>query len=120
MGESIEDNASPSIKEYFNELFNYALYLGMTPSQFWEEDTDLILNYVKAEEMRQKTRTQEINFMSWLSGSYVLKAVSVCLSNKNKYPNRPIPLTEEEIEERNNDSLLKLKEELIAEAKKGM
>ena len=114
MGESVEE-PSPSIKDYFNELFSYALLLGMPSSEFWNGDTDWLNSYIEAGKMKQR-RDNENN---WLNGLYVQMAVASCLSKDAKYPKRPIPITQEEIDERNNRSLLKLREELIAEAKKG-
>ena len=111
MGESV-NNASPSIKEYFNELFTHALSIGMSSHDFWEEDCSLLLNYVEAEKMRQKRKNTEC----WLNGVYVMYAVGANLSKNAHYPRKPILLTQEEIDEENNLSLLRLKEELEAEA----
>ena len=114
MGESVSESTSPSLRDYFNELFTYALSIGMTPHQYWEEETDLFLNYYEAEKMRQQRRNTEC----WLSGLYVNYAVASCLNKHAKYPKKPIPLTQEEVDERNNASLLRLREELRAEAER--
>lgn len=116
MGEGIiQPSPSITIKDYFDELFTYALSVGMSPRQFWDEDVTLLKYYVEAETLRQERKNTEC----WLAGYYVMHAVASNLSKNAKYPRRPIALTQEEIDRRNNDSLLKLREELIAEAKKG-
>lgn len=105
MGSEVENNTT--LKEYFDKLFQYALSIGMTPHEFWEDDIDLFNHYHQAELIRQRKRNNEM----WLQGLYVYNAVGSLapvlngLSKEHRakaYLKRPIPLTEEErIEEQN-------------------
>ena len=116
MGEGIGESRPLLIKDYFNELFNYALSIGMTPSQFWDEDVMLLNNYFEAEKIRQERANTE----AWLHGLYVYIAIGRCFAKKPQaYLTKPVAITQDEIDRRNNETLLKLREELIAEAKKG-
>lgn len=105
MGSEIgEETETTTLKEYFDRLFEYALSIGMTPYQFWEEDVELFNRYYGAEMIRQRKRNNEI----WLQGLYIYNAIG-CLApilnmgskdHKAKpYMSKPIPITEEEIEE---------------------
>ena len=87
--------------EYLNELFAYALSVGMNYEQYWHEDPALINCYIRAEEIKQRKRNNEM----WLQGLYVYQAVGSLIhlanpfSKKHKaerYLKQPIPLTEEE------------------------
>ncbi len=83
-------------ESFFDEQLDYALQIGMTPSQFWYDNPRLILNYqekFKAEQMRQQQ-------MIWLQGAYVKNALQSTilvagLADKNtaqrmpKYPEMP-------------------------------
>ena len=61
-----------SYHEKFEELFPYYLSLGMTPSQYWDEDATLVIHYRKAEEYRRNRANQE----AWLQGAYFYEALS--------------------------------------------
>ena len=37
-----------------------------------------------------------IDYTAWKNGLYVMKAVAVCVNDKNKYPDRPIEMKSEE------------------------
>lgn len=92
------------ILNYLNELFAYALSIGMTYDQYWKEDPILLLSYVKAEEIKQSKRNNEL----WLQGLYVQIAIGNLVPVLNpfskehkprKYLERPIPITEKERQE---------------------
>ncbi len=101
MGGKEIDTDPPSIEEYFNKLFSYALTIGMTYEQYWYYDPYLLLNYMEAEEFK----TRRMNEKLWLQGLYNHIALNTSLSNafsKNshaKYPDSPIPITRKEQEE---------------------
>lgn len=102
MGESGRITAEAiSPIEYLDELFAYALSLGMTFDQYWYEDPYLINAYVKAESIRQKKKNTEL----WLNGAYIYQAIGCLVPVLNPfskehrakpYLKRPIPITEEE------------------------
>ena len=56
----------------FEEAFPYYLALGMTYDQFWEQDSDLVKYYRKAQEIR----FEEQNRLAWLQGMYVYEAIA--------------------------------------------
>lgn len=76
----------------------------MTPDQYWNGDTWLVRDYLKAEEFRREKE----NYNAWLNGVYVAKAISATICNafidKNAsadtYPERPYPLNGESEEEK--------------------
>jgi hypothetical protein len=64
--------AATSYREIFeNALPNY-LFMGMTPEQFWNEDSTLVVAYRKAFEMKQEAD----NTRMWLQGAYIYDAIS--------------------------------------------
>ena len=72
--------------------------MGMTYHEFWDEDAELVRYYQMAYQRRQRMVIWE----AWLQGMYIYSAFSTVYSNawsKNstaKYPDKPIPLTEED------------------------
>lgn len=77
--------------------------MGMTESQFWDEDPRLAKFYSQAYKLKRKIENEQ----AWLEGLYNLDAFAVVLANafskrgakQEKYLERPIdmfPLTEEE------------------------
>lgn len=69
----------------------------MTYEEYWERDPYLIKDYVKAHELKNEQKNQEM----WLNGFYTLEALSVVLNNAFKksgsaavsYPDKPYPIT---------------------------
>lgn len=59
------------IINYLYELFAYALSIGMNYEQYWYDDPMLINSYIKAEEIRQVKKNNEL----WLQGLYVYIAI---------------------------------------------
>ena len=90
--------------DYLNELGAYGISIGMSAKEYWEDDPKYILNFIKAEEIRQRKRNNEL----WLQGFYVYNAIGNLVpilnpfSKEHKarpYMKEPIPLTEEEKKE---------------------
>lgn len=52
-------------------MLDYALTLGMTPEQYWNDDPRLILNYEKKYQNEQNVMRQK----AWLVGAYVKSAL---------------------------------------------
>ena len=105
-GKEVEQKTTTpqQIIDYLYDLFAYALYLGMTYEQYWYDDPLLLNSYLKAEEIRRRTKNQEM----WLQGLYVHIAVGDLVPVLNpfskdhkakKYLDKPIPLTQQEKEE---------------------
>ena len=101
------------ILNYLNELFAYALSIGMTYDQYWKDDPILLLSYIKAEEIKQSKRNNEL----WLQGLYVQIAIGNLVPVLNpfskehkprKYLDRPIPITEKERQEYEQAKLNKM------------
>ena len=44
----------------------------------------------------RENQVKYIEFQSWLTGAYVLKAIGYAMSKKNKYPDNPLTQQEEE------------------------
>lgn len=94
----------------------------MTYEEYWEYDPYLINAYVRADELRQKRKDQEL----WLQGLYVYHAVGNLAPvlngfSKNpkpkKYPEFPFSTSQEAIEQSKADKfkqqLLKMSKEKI-------
>ena len=92
-----------SFAEAFDKAFPTYLLLGMSPSQYWDEDASLVRFYREADILRRRRE----NVQMWTQGRYVYEAMSSALSAlfaKSKsdiypYPEEPFPITKEEVEE---------------------
>lgn len=86
----------------FEKCLPTYLSIGMTASEYWDDDCRLVISYRKAHEIR----TSRMNQSAWLMGVYMYDALC-CVSpvlhafakNGTKpipYPKEPHPITEEE------------------------
>lgn len=101
---NIDDILSPnkrkSFTEFFDEVFPYFLEMGMTYDLFWNDRVELAKCYIKANQLRNKRKNQEM----WQQGLYVKAAIASTVGNmftKNKsdkieYPSEPLPITKRE------------------------
>lgn len=108
-----EEDSSSSVRrltfgEYFREWFPFYLNCGMTRDEYWNQDSSLVGDYLRAYIMKR----DEKNYFAWLHGAYNYNALSAALANfgmglsgkhgkPEKYPNEPTPIrakTEEELE----------------------
>lgn len=96
--------------------------IGMSYDEFWNQDVTLVRVYLKAKELRDKQRNQEL----WLQGLYVYEALcdaSPLLRftmrkgsiQPNPYVAEPYPMTELEVKAREERELRKKEERLKAE-----
>lgn len=79
-----------SYREKFEELFPYYLSLGMTEEQYWDRDSQLVVYYREAEELRTSRTNQEL----WLQGAYFYEAItraSPLLHAFAKKGTKPVP-----------------------------
>ncbi len=92
--------------EQFYDHFPFYLSIGMTADEYWNQDCTLTKYYLKAFEMRQKRKNEEL----WLQGLYVYEALGDVApllhafakpgTTANPYPNKPYPRTAKEALER--------------------
>lgn len=103
MGDCVTDNPPQETKrwgEVFEEQAPFYLSIGMTADEYWRGYPRLAREYRES----YKLTLQRENYMAWLQGMYVAKAVESTICNAflgkgkkpNKYPDEPFPLTEEE------------------------
>ena len=102
MGDGEITSPHKTFTEYFNELFPAYLAMGMTWTQFWEDEPELTIAYRKSDMIRKRQKNEEL----WLEGMYVAEALSATVGNmfakgqKHQYPTEPFPITVEEQQER--------------------
>ena len=117
MGDSQVKDSPKTFTEIFENVFPYYLAMGMSYTQFWEEEPQLCAAYRKADEIRRRRMNEEL----WLNGIYTAEALASTVGNmfskgtKHKYPTEPKPITRDEIEER-RERAEKLKMEKIKAA----
>ena len=105
--------AATSYREIFDNAFPHYLYMGMTPEQFWEGDSNLVVAYRKAFEMKQEADNQRL----WLQGAYVYDAISRLVplmhpfakkgTKAEPYLDKPYPLKEGNTEDKPEDKNIK-------------
>ena len=93
-----EDNHPFSCSEQFNRCFSWYLSIGMTPEQYWDQDSTLTIYYREAERHRE----DKFNRRAHLQGLYIYEAlcdvapVMVAFPAKNAkpsmYPTKPYEL----------------------------
>lgn len=101
------DSATAPLSTYtekFDELFPHYLAIGMTEEQYWDKDSQLVVAFRKAEEIRTSRKNQEM----WLQGAYIYDAlcrVSPIFHAFAKKGTKPVPylseaysLTEKQVE----------------------
>ena len=72
---------------------------GMSSKEFWEDDPQLYWSYRTFYLKKMQSQAEEINYTSWLNGSYTYLATSVSLNNafskqKIDYPKKPMGMEE--------------------------
>lgn len=86
-----------SYSDVFRKALPYYLSLGMTQEEFWDGESDLVIYYRKAEELKTKRANQQ----AWLQGRYFLDALTASPFTKAfmkkgakvpPYPQEPYPL----------------------------
>ena len=122
-GSEQENDASPplSYSEQFHKVFPMYLAMGMTYEQFWDGDSILVVDYRKADEIRNDKLNQQL----WLQGMYIYEAlcdVAPILrafpkkgTKPHKYPAEPYAISQKERKQKSEQ-----KEKLVAEKGKAM
>jgi hypothetical protein len=93
-----------SFAEWADELCPYYMALGVPYNDYWYGDYTMLPYYIKAHEMRNAQRNQEL----WMQGLYIHDAMSIVMSNAFRkksdeiipYPKEPYPITKEEADNR--------------------
>lgn len=79
------------------------LVFGMSYDEYWYGSTRMHIAYRKKYEIEQRKQ----NEMMWLSGLYMRSAIASVLSDKAEYFDEPLPLTEEDMAERERQEKMK-------------
>ena len=93
MGDYLE---SPKFVDIFNTYFPLYLSYGMSYSEYWDESPSLAIAYKKAHELNLRRKNEEL----WLQGVYFTRAIACCLDKKSKYPEEPLPITQQQLDEK--------------------
>ncbi|NCC99912.1 MAG: hypothetical protein EOL95_09485 [Bacteroidia bacterium] len=75
--EHSQDNEEKTTDMFFQQILDYALFLGMSVDDFWFADPNLIINY----EITYKKKQIEKEQSMWLMGQYVKVAIESSVSN---------------------------------------
>lgn len=117
--------------DIFDKVCPFYMSIGMTYDEYWHGDIDAPKFYLEAYQQKSERELSQKNYEAWLSGYYIYDAlcnvapIFNALSTKHQaypYRNKPIPITDKEMEEfkqdERNDRLQKLKEVLLNSSKK--
>ena len=86
-GELLTEAPPQPIKTYteqFHEVFPFYLSIGMTYELFWLEDSALVRDYRKADELHQERK----NYEAWLQGAYIYDAFCAVSPVMNAFAKR--------------------------------
>ena len=97
-----EESAGAGAKGTFKRAFReewlpMALSVGLTKEELGHMTPADIEPYIKKYEIRQKSRLEEINFQSWMTGLYFTHALACAFSQDGSYPQAPFELFQDEI-----------------------
>ena len=131
MGEGVKSSPhedTKTIKEAFEDVCPYFMAIGMTYDEFWNKDPHIAKTFLKAHEIKEKQENKRLwlqgyyNYIAFMYVSPVLHAFGKKGTKPIPYPNQPIPLSQEEVEEREEvareNRLLTLKQKLLASSNK--
>lgn len=107
-----------SYSKVFEDVFPYYMAMGMSYEQFWNDNPKLAYYYRKAHEIK----LQQSNEQMWLQGMYMAYAINSTVGNMfkkksqkpNEYPSEPLPITQEQIEEKKRKEAIRKQEEIKA------
>lgn len=63
--------------------------MGVSESQFWNMNPRRLAPFVKADQIRLERQ----NYIAWITGAYIQRAIASCLSRQAEYPEKPERLT---------------------------
>lgn len=73
-----------------NVYLPQALTIGVDYDLFWSLNPRKLQPFVKSFKMKQKIKTEDINFQTWLQGIYFGKALVASLDKNQEYFEKPI------------------------------
>lgn len=131
MGEGVKTSPREehkTIKEAFEEICPYFMAIGMTYDEFWNKDPHIAKMFLKADEIKQKRLNEQLwlqGYYNYIAFAYVSPILNPFAKKGTKalsYPNKPIPLNNEDVLNREEQARqlrkLKLKQKLLASVKK--
>lgn len=74
------------------EWLPLALSIGVKNAEFWNLNPLKLEPYIRAHEIREKRRLEEINFEGWIVGVYITYALGCAFSQNSQYPEKPFDL----------------------------
>lgn len=100
------EKAPRTYSDIFHEVFPHYLMMGMSPAEFWDGDSWLVIDYRNAYRMRKEQEYRERDEMAWSNGMYTRLALqSIYLmvngfvpkgTTAEKYPEKPFTVQEKE------------------------
>lgn len=102
-----------NLLDYFQfYMLPLAIKIGMTPTQFWDDNPDDFFAYWDAYEMRKKDEAVEKNIDNYNLGKYFIFAIAQAFEGKRQvYPKQPFGLA-------NNNKKVKMTQEEYTEYRK--
>lgn len=122
--EEPSDHEPISLAEIFDTLFSQYLAIGMTYDEYWNKNPSLVKAYRKAWQMKRDQK----NYEMWMQGMYIYNAL-LCVApvmrasfskdkvEPGKYPDKPYPMTQKELREREAEHERENYERFLAQMK---
>ena len=99
-----------------------AIKIGMTPSQFWEDDPDDFWAYWDAYQMKKQEEAIISNVNAFNQGQYMMLAIAQCLQfskhPKKIYPKEPFKLKSEKKKEMTNEEYQEIRKAQMIQMEK--
>ena len=87
----MDDEKYDTFKEIIENVYlPQALTIGVDYDLFWSLNPRKLQAFVKSFKMKQKIKTEYINFQTWLQGIYFGKALVASLDKNQEYFEEPI------------------------------
>lgn len=107
---------------YENEYLPHALSIGIQEKDFWSMNPRRLKVHIKAYKLKREEQLTYDNYIAYLSGIYVMDALSSTVGNMfknkgskpNQYPEKPYELGDKKEEELSQDEIQRQTELLFA------
>lgn len=107
---------------YENEYLPHALSIGIQEKDFWGMNPRRLKVHIKAYKLKREEQLTYDNYIAYLSGIYVMDALSSTVGNMfknkgakpNQYPEKPYELGDKKEEELSQDEIQRQTELLFA------
>lgn len=111
-GELVTQPTSSTCYQVFDDVFPYYLSIGMTASQFWDEDCNLAKAYRKSFKIQQKRMNKELWLRSWYEYETLIRVAPIYGGKQpQEFMVEPFPLTLKEAKEAEERERLRKYEE---------